>query len=394
MRNTSHTTTLDTESLEKLATLRQSKRFARNTGKGGKLVHVVGARPNFVKLAPLHRALDGARQEVIHTGQHYDRRMSGSFFETLEIPEPDINLGLGGGTHAVQTARIMTGLEECFETSRPAAVIVYGDVNSTLAASLVATKLHIPCIHVEAGLRSGDRDMPEEVNRLVTDRLSDLLLTPSREADETLLREGTPREAIHFVGNIMIDSLARLLPRLDAMPAAVPDLPDRFVLVTLHRPSNVDDPVKLTEIVRELDRITGDIEVVFPVHPRTRARLDALEQSAPTQRLRLIDPLDYPSFIALQRSSVAVVTDSGGIQEETTWLGRPCLTLRDTTERPVTIDVGTNILLGDEPSRIHPHVSEILAGRGKTGSIPEFWDGQTAQRIRAILEALDLCTAT
>ena len=336
----------------------------------------------------------GWEAKWVHTGQHHDEALSTQFFQELELPEPQIRLSPRADSRELRLGDMMHGVREAIQKVRPDWLLVFGDTDSTLAGAWAATAEEIRLIHVEAGLRSHRWSMPEEVNRLVTDRLSDLLLTPSREADETLLREGTPREAIHFVGNIMIDSLARLLPRLDAMPAAVPDLPDRFVLVTLHRPSNVDDPVKLTEIVRELDRITGDIEVVFPVHPRTRARLDALEQSAPTQRLRLIDPLDYPSFIALQRSSVAVVTDSGGIQEETTWLGRPCLTLRDTTERPVTIDVGTNILLGDEPSRIHPHVSEILAGRGKTGSIPEFWDGQTAQRIRAILEALDLCTAT
>lgn len=359
-------------------------------GAGGPIVHVVGARPNFVKLGPLHEALNGLEQRIVHTGQHYDHRMSQSFFEALGIPDPDLNLNIGAGHHSEQTARIMIALEEQFQRETPCALVVYGDVNSTLAASLVAAKMRIPCLHVEAGLRSGDREMPEEINRIVTDRLSDVLLTPSLDAVHTLINEGVAPHTVYFVGNIMIDTLARLLPRIDEAVPLLDGLPERFVLVTLHRPSNVDAPSQLSRILDTLERIAEDVPVVFPVHPRTRARIADMRREVLTDRILLIEPQDYLSFVWLQRNALAVITDSGGIQEETTWLGKPCLTLRDTTERPVTVDVGTNMLLGIDPAALLPAVRDVLQGRAKTGRIPDLWDGRTAQRIRAIVDVLNL----
>lgn len=351
----------------------------------GALFHIVGARPNFMKLAPVFLALQGhCRQAVIHTGQHYDKRMSGDFFDILGLPDPDFNLGVGSGSHAEQTARIMLGLEPLFTAHKPGAVVVYGDVNSTLAAALVATKLHIPIVHVEAGLRARDRTMPEEQNRVVTDQLSDLLLTHSAEADDNLRAEGVAAERIHFVGNVMIDTLARMLP-MAAEKASYRDLPDQFALVTLHRPSNVDDSAKLAALADELNALSEMIPIVFPVHPRTRARLEAANFVPASDRLRLIEPMDYLNFIYLQQQATVVITDSGGIQEETTHLGTPCLTLRANTERPVTITDGTNTLIGDDPAAIAPHVRAVLDGRYKTGASPQFWDGQTGPRIRDLL---------
>jgi UDP-N-acetylglucosamine 2-epimerase (non-hydrolysing) len=356
------------------------------------LLHVVGARPNFMKLAPVFRALAGhCRQTIVHTGQHYDSRMSGDFFDLLGLPDPDFNLGVGSGPHGEQTARIMIGLEKLFTENRPAAVIVYGDVNSTLAATLVATKLLIPCIHVEAGLRSRDRAMPEEQNRLVTDQLSDVLLTHSREADRNLMAEGIPAERIHFVGNVMIDTLLRMLPVARASrDLAAFDLPDRFALVTLHRPSNVDDPAKLAHLVGHLNDLSDRLPILFPVHPRTRARLEALNFTPRSDRLRLMEPMDYLHFILMQDRAAAVITDSGGIQEETTCLGTPCLTLRTSTERPVTVETGTNTLVGDDPAALGVHIDRIVAGTYKTGGIPEYWDGRAGERIRDVLGRLAL----
>ena len=359
----------------------------------GALFHIVGARPNFMKLAPVFLSLQGhCRQAVIHTGQHYDKRMSGDFFDILGLPDPDFNLGVGSGSHAAQTARIMLGLEPLFADHEPGAVVVYGDVNSTLAAALVAAKLHIPIVHVEAGLRARDRTMPEEQNRVVTDQLSDLLLTHSAEADDNLRAEGVALERIHFVGNVMIDTLARMLP-MAAQKAAYRDLPDTFALVTLHRPSNVDDADKLAALAAHLNALSETIEIVFPVHPRTRARLDAMHFKPASSRLRLIEPQDYLSFIYLQQQARVVITDSGGIQEETTHLGTPCLTLRANTERPVTITDGTNTLIGDDPAAIAPHVRDVLEGRYKTGAQPQFWDGQTGPRIRDLLTGAFPCAA-
>ncbi|WP_226989251.1 non-hydrolyzing UDP-N-acetylglucosamine 2-epimerase [Desulfuromonas sp. TF] len=356
----------------------------------GPLVHVVGARPNFIKLAPLYLQLrDEFEQQIIHTGQHYDRRMSGDFFDVLGLPEPDHNLAVGSGSHAEQTARIMMGLEKLFIEISPAAVIVYGDVNSTLAASLVASKLLIPCLHVEAGLRSNDRTMPEELNRLVTDQLSDVLLTPSRDANENLLREGISGDRIFFVGNIMIDTLNRMLPLTETIDLG--DLPDSFALVTLHRPSNVDESGKLSRISEHLVQLSELLPMVFPVHPRTRACLDKLGFRPDSKRIKLIDPVDYLRFIAMQKKSRVVITDSGGIQEETTYLRKPCLTLRPNTERPVTTEIGTNTLIGDDPAAILPHLENILAGNYKLGQVPELWDGDTAARIKKILQDMSLC---
>jgi len=351
------------------------------------ILHVVGARPNFMKAAPvLHalRMLPGMRQTLVHTGQHYDTNLSGVFFSQLEIPPPDVNLGVGSGTHARQTADIMLGLEPVLLEKKPDLALVYGDVNSTLAAALVCAKLLIPVAHVEAGLRSFDRTMPEEVNRIVTDRLADLLFTPSEDADENLLREGVSPEKIHRVGNVMIDSLVRLLPAAMCCPAN--GMPDRYALVTLHRPSNVDDSDTLKSILQSLLAASAQLDIVFPVHPRTRARI--AECGVSTSHLHLLEPVPYIEFLALQRRATAVITDSGGIQEETTYLQVPCLTLRSNTERPITVAMGTNTLVGQDRGKLADELSAILAGRAKRGSVPPLWDGHAAERIADVLQKL------
>lgn len=351
------------------------------------VLHVVGARPNFVKLAPVYTALEGrgvVRQTVVHTGQHYDAEMSDVFFRDLGLPSPDHNLGVGSGSHAQQTAQIMTRLESVLLELKPDVVLVYGDVNSTLAAALVAAKLLIPVGHVEAGLRSFDRSMPEELNRVVTDALSDWLFTPSPDANENLAREGIPREKIHYVGNVMIDTLVRCLARAEP-PPEVSRL-DRYALVTLHRPSNVDDPHRLIRIFEALQELATQIPVVFPVHPRTRRRMKELNLGDPGKDgLRLLGPLSYLQFLGLQKRAALVITDSGGVQEESTFLGIPCLTLRRTTERPVTVTQGTNVLIGEEPERIYSEARAILQGRSKQGRVPELWDGRAAERIADVL---------
>jgi UDP-N-acetylglucosamine 2-epimerase (non-hydrolysing) len=350
------------------------------------LLHVVGARPNFMKLAPVFIALQGRHpQQIVHTGQHYDRGMSDSFFEVLGLPEPDYNLGVGSGSHAEQTARVMLGLDQLCDQLKPAAFIVYGDVNSTVAGALVASKRGIPCVHVEAGLRSGDRSMPEELNRLVTDQLSDILLTHSVEATDNLLREGIPRKRVFFVGNVMIDTLKRMLPQARTMKQV--GIPERFALVTIHRPSNVDEAAKLGAIAGYLQTLSQTLPVVFPIHPRTRARLKGIRFDADPNRIVLMEPLDYLRFIQLQKRATFVITDSGGVQEETTFLGTPCLTLRTTTERPVTVDIGTNTLVGEDPSALEPHVQQILAGQYKKGSVPDLWDGEAGSRIANIVSS-------
>ena len=347
--------------------------------------HVVGARPNFMKAAPVVRAMaqrPGVRQVLVHTGQHYDQNMSDVFFRELEIPEPDFNLAVGSGTHAAQTGQIMMRFEPVVKKDRPDCVLVYGDVNSTIAAALVCSKLGIPVAHVEAGLRSLDRSMPEEINRLLTDQIADLLFTPSEDGDRNLLREGIPAERIRFVGNVMIDTLVRLLPKAAAaLPAR---LPGAYALVTLHRPSNVDEPPMLQEILRVLDQISRELPVIFPIHPRTAQRIAQLGFH-PGENFHFWEPQSYLQFLALQQKATVVITDSGGIQEETTFLGVPCLTVRDSTERPVTVEVGTNILVGRDLKRLQSEVCSLLRGRRKQGNIPPLWDGQAAQRIAGII---------
>lgn len=357
-----------------------------------RFVHIVGARPNFMKVSPVMAALAGragVTQELIHTGQHYDARMSDVFFRELDLPEPNVNLEVGSGTHAEQTAQIMIRLEKVLLNQSPDWVVVYGDVNSTLAAALVCAKLHIRVAHVEAGLRSFDRTMPEEINRIVTDRLSDALFAPSQDGIDNLRLEGVPADHVHLVGNVMIDTLSRLKPRAEArwQTADLQRWSDRpYVLVTLHRPANVDEPAALERIMRTLTRISERVTVLFPVHPRTRQRLSSLGFDRPgASDLQLVDPLGYLDFVALEQRALAVVTDSGGVQEETTWLGVPCLTLRPNTERPITITLGTNRLIGGDVERLAAEVSEILAGREITGCIPPLWDGQAGRRIADIL---------
>ena len=348
------------------------------------VLHVVGARPNLMKVAPVMRALSrraSLLQTLVHTGQHYDANMSDVFFAQLDIPAPDVNLGVGSATHSRQTAEIMSRLEPVLLERQPDMVVVYGDVNSTVAAALVCSKLLIRFAHVEAGLRSFDRTMPEEVNRIVTDQLADLLFTPSEDGDENLQREGISPEKIHRVGNVMIDSLTQLLPAVIQCPRNGSS--GRYALVTLHRPSNVDDNAVLTSILASLLQVNEHLEVVFPVHPRTRERL--AESRMQLDKIRLLEPLPYIEFLALQRSATVVITDSGGIQEETTYFGVPCLTVRSNTERPVTVNIGTNILVGQDPRKLSSELTMILEGKAKTGSIPPLWDGQAGERIAEII---------
>ena len=350
------------------------------------ILHVTGARPNFPKAAPVIRALTdaGLPQELVHTGQHYDDRMSDVFFRQLGLPKPDVDLGVGSDTHARQTAAIMTGLEELFVSRKPGMVVVYGDVNSTLAAALVTSKLGIPLAHVEAGLRSFDMTMPEEVNRLVTDRLSDLLFATSPDAIAHLGNEGIDPAKIHLVGNPMIDTLMANLNNFDvAKSRANHGLTDRYLVATLHRPGNVDGPADVQALVAAMHGVADQVEVVLPLHPRGRARLEAagLFQHP---RLRVTDPLGYVEFLGLVRGADVVVTDSGGVQEETTILGVPCLTLRPNTERPVTITHGTNRLVTRE--RLPDVVAECLAaGRATSWPLPPLWDGKAGPRIAAVL---------
>jgi UDP-N-acetylglucosamine 2-epimerase (non-hydrolysing) len=337
-----------------------------------------------MKAAPVLAAIEsrnGTRQTLVHTGQHYDFNMSDIFFQQLGMPAPDINLAVGSRSHAQQTADIMCRLETVLLERKPDLVLVYGDVNSTVATALVCAKLLIPVAHVEAGLRSFDRTMPEEINRLLTDQVSELLFTPSTDADENLLREGIAAEKIRFVGNVMIDTLIRLLPHARQNPLI--ELPERYALVTLHRPSNVDDSVVLKEILDSILVGCQDLAVIFPAHPRTQKQL--IHFADGLQRLHLLEPVPYLQFLALQRAATVLITDSGGIQEETTYLGVPCLTVRENTERPVTVKMGTNILIGRDMNRLHTELGSIINGRGKHGHIPPLWDGHAAERIAEIL---------
>jgi UDP-N-acetylglucosamine 2-epimerase (non-hydrolysing) len=352
-----------------------------------KFVVVAGARPNFMKVAAVLDAFaerknlhGGAVMKLVHTGQHYDRALSDDFFEDLSLPEPDIHLGAGSGSHAEQTARIMLGFERVCLAERPDWVLVVGDVNSTLACSITAKKLGVRVAHVEAGLRSRDMSMPEEINRLCTDAISDLLFTTDQIASENLRHEGACEDRIAFVGNTMIDTLLRHVDRARSLPLPDRLTPQSYGVVTLHRPSNVDSPGTLRPLIRVLQEIAEAVPVVFPVHPRTRKNLEefGLLKSAP--HIRFIEPLGYLRFISLVSRASFVLTDSGGIQEETTVLGVPCLTMRANTERPITCMVGTNILVGTDPERIRQAVCSVLA-RKPTFSIPPKWDGHAGARI-------------
>jgi len=355
------------------------------------VAHVIGARPNFMKAAPVIAALRarGIAQLVIHTGQHYDAKMSDVFFRDLGLPEPDLNLGVGSGTQAGQTAAIMVALERAFLERRPALAVVYGDVNSTVAAALVAAKIGLPMAHVEAGLRSFDDTMPEEVNRRVTDLLSDLLFVTSPEGVTNLERTGVPSDRIHLVGNPMIDTLLANLDRFDAARAraelGLPPPPERYAVATMHRPANVDDPVQAARIAAMLQGVAAQVTLVVPLHPRGRPTLEAAGLVA-ADRLRIVEPLGYVDFLSLVRGAALVVTDSGGIQEETTVLGVPCLTVRPNTERPITITHGTNRLL--EPEAVGDAVRGILAnGLDVPAEGPPLWDGHAGDRIAAVVEA-------
>ena len=355
---------------------------------------VAGARPNFMKIAPIVRALKahgGLGFKIVHTGQHYDREMNDVFFEELGIPEPDIFMGAGGGSHAQQTAKIMVAFEELCQQDRPTAVLVVGDVNSTLACSIVAKKLNIPVAHVEAGLRSGDMSMPEEINRLVTDSISDWFFVTEPSGVEHLRREGKPDAAIHYVGHVMVDNLlyqadqlARMHPEFET--SAYKRAHARYGVVTLHRPSNVDEPAAMGRIAEALRSIAAELPLIFPVHPRTRANLDrfGIDLGA---GITLVGPRAYMEFLNLWKDAVVVLTDSGGLQEETTALGVPCVTIRENTERPVTVDEGTNVLAGTQPDAIIAVAQRVLRGQGKQGRRPHLWDGRAAERIVDILAA-------
>jgi UDP-N-acetylglucosamine 2-epimerase (non-hydrolysing) len=364
-----------------------------------KMLVVAGARPNFMKVAPLlkaalaHNAQPGNEQRAIdcllvHTGQHYDEKMSDVFFRELGIPAPDVNLDVGSGSHAVQTANVMLKFEPVCKETKPDWVVVVGDVNSTVACTLVAAKLGIRVAHVEAGLRSFDRAMPEEINRLVTDALADLLLTPSSDADLNLLNEGIPKSRIRLVGNIMIDSLIANLEkaRQSKILKTLELTPGKFAFVTLHRPSNVDSQASLTALMRQLRSLSTQLPIVFPMHPRTRKMLETFQIDSRSDRaFQIIEPVGYHDSLCLAENARIVLTDSGGLQEETTYFQTPCLTLRPNTERPVTVTIGSNMLTGLE--NLEQDLSKVLSGGARTGQIPPMWDGATAARcLKAILD--------
>lgn len=366
-----------------------------------KIMCVVGARPNFMKIAPI---LDAVKTHastlsayLVHTGQHYDADMKARFFGQLGIPEPDTDLGVGSGSHAVQTAEVMKRFEQVVDAEQPDAVLVVGDVNSTIACALVAAKKEIRIIHVEAGLRSYDRAMPEEINRVLTDQISDLLFTTERSAHENLAKEGIASERSIFVGNVMIDTLMRHVKQAVPLADTVASLPepemflaaeDGFALLTMHRPSNVDVPEVLQRLLETVRRVSERLPVLFPVHPRTAAKMKefGLESIIDTPRIQRLPPLGYLELLGAMSKARLVLTDSGGIQEETTALGVPCITMRENTERPITVTEGTNTVVGTDPARIEAVVEEIFSTGGKAGCVPEYWDGRAAERIVAELE--------
>lgn len=353
---------------------------------------IAGARPNFMKIAPIIDAIHISQSQrknidfrLVHTGQHYDRNMSGNFFEELGLPEPDVNLGAGGGTQAEQTAAIMVGYEKLLLGENPDLCLVVGDVTSTMACSIAAQKLHVKVAHVEGGIRSGDWSMPEEINRMVTDSITNYFFTTTNIADKNLLKSGIPQERIFRVGNTMIDTLLKHRPRFQK-PPVWDELnlgKGRYIVMTLHRPANVDEEAKLKELLREIINHSQNLPLIFPVHPRTAKILKSM--SITHERLHMIEPLGYLEFNYLVERSFAVITDSGGITEETTVMGIPCMTLRDNTERPETITIGTNELIGTDPKAIKAAMEKLFSGKWKKGSIPELWDGLTAKRIVDIL---------
>lgn len=358
------------------------------------LICVVGARPNFMKMAPIIRQLQQVKHLItpylVHTGQHYDQAMKDTFFQQLGIPEPDKDLGVGSGTHAVQTANIMLQFEPVLDEIKPFAVLVVGDVNSTIACGLVAVKKQIPLIHVEAGLRSYDREMPEEINRILTDQLSDLLLTTERSAADNLIKEGIEPSRVYFAGNVMIDSLLSNCKQADSLQTTLQKYnckqvinQNDYALLTLHRPSNVDDSETLSRLIQVVGDVSKKIPVIFPVHPRTQQKISqaGLLDRLPSDRVILLPPVSYLEMVGLMQTAKVVLTDSGGLQEETTALGVPCITLRENTERPITITEGTNTIVGTDPAKIMQCVDEVLANGGKSGRIPEYWDGKAAERI-------------
>lgn len=355
-----------------------------------KIMCVAGARPNFMKIGPIMKALKKKPSSfdpiLVHTGQHYDYKMSQIFFDELQIDPPDIFLNVGSGTHAEQTAKIMTSFEKVVLEQQPDLVLVVGDVNSTAACAMVAKKCHLLLAHVEAGLRSNDRDMPEEINRLVTDCISDFLYTTSRDADEQLAKEGHPVKEIIFVGNCMIDTLLALQPQVDqsTIREKLNVGRGKYALMTLHRPSNVDDPKVLGDILDALSFLDEHMPIVCPLHPRTRKNIKEFgfqDRFESMQRFMDIEPLGYLDFVNLMKNSAMVITDSGGLQEESTVLGIPCLTLRENTERPITITEGTNYLVGVNKEDIIVSIQTVLDGKAKKGNIPEYWDGKAAERI-------------
>jgi UDP-N-acetylglucosamine 2-epimerase (non-hydrolysing) len=366
-----------------------------------KILSVVGARPNFMKIAPFIFAIKKHNKDkrqnkkfdhlLVHTGQHYDLQMSEAFFRDLNIPNPDFNLEVGSGSHAIQTAEIMIRFEKVCLQEKPDWIIVVGDVNSTMACTIVASKLGIKVAHIEAGLRSFDRSMPEEINRLLTDALADLLLTPSKDGDKNLVREGVPREKIKFVGNIMIDTLLTNLGKARELLSYkhFGVKPQKYIFVTLHRPTNVDNKKSLTTIMKHLASLSKKMPVIFPMHPRTRKNLiefDLHDRTVKAKSMIICDPIGYHETIGLVDQCAFVLTDSGGLQEETTVLGIPCLTLRPNTERPVTITQGTNQLTS--LTALESDLSRLISGKYKKGHIPELWDGHTAERIVEILVGL------